>query len=278
MVARATSALSNILRPAPRGYICPLCLRVILPLVELSYEHVPPKSLGGSRLCLTCRECNSKAGHSIDAAMHREQMLGRLLSLDGHKVRIKLGIDGSELNATIARTTQSIDIQVTPKRNNPTVEEKVRARLTTSQLPLPAFNITAPGGYRKIDAENGYLKSAYLAAFSKFGYRWILDPEVAPIRDQIQGLRRMDYINYRIGIKNDGRAPPSGFYFMESPLSLVMARIGDYGVFLPWPGGAPIKEISTWIEDEKSRGPSAKHSYIKFAPWPRGLELTLDWR
>ena len=53
-------------------YPCPVCLApfTIEALADnrLSAEHVPPKSVGGRELLLTCRGCNNSAGTKLDAA------------------------------------------------------------------------------------------------------------------------------------------------------------------------------------------------------------------
>src|SRR5262245_31174488 len=48
------------------GYGCPLCLRIYPSPSAFTVEDVPPKSVGGRPLLLTCYDCNSKAGHTID--------------------------------------------------------------------------------------------------------------------------------------------------------------------------------------------------------------------
>ena len=54
-------------------YICPQCStpyeRGALDARTLTREHVPPESLGGKRLVLTCQRCNSTSGSALDAAM-----------------------------------------------------------------------------------------------------------------------------------------------------------------------------------------------------------------
>jgi hypothetical protein len=58
-------------------YVCPLCLRPFDHTAlhtELTIEHVPPESLGGKELVLTCRDCNSHAGHTIDAHARRQDV------------------------------------------------------------------------------------------------------------------------------------------------------------------------------------------------------------
>ena len=52
-------------------YPCPICLTpfTIEALADkrLSAEHVPPKSVGGQELVLTCTSCNNLAGTKLDA-------------------------------------------------------------------------------------------------------------------------------------------------------------------------------------------------------------------
>src|SRR5688572_28923397 len=60
-------------------YVCPLCVRGLradaLAARLLSIEHVPPRSVGGKPLTLTCKECNSRAGHTVDAASDAHEHL-----------------------------------------------------------------------------------------------------------------------------------------------------------------------------------------------------------
>ncbi len=52
-------------------YACPICLTpfTIEALADkrLSAEHVPPKSVGGRELLLTCKVCNNSAGTKLHA-------------------------------------------------------------------------------------------------------------------------------------------------------------------------------------------------------------------
>lgn len=50
-------------------YKCPLCMQSFSDdevVKNLTEEDVPQASLGGKRIALTCRSCNSTCGHSID--------------------------------------------------------------------------------------------------------------------------------------------------------------------------------------------------------------------
>ena len=50
-------------------YLCPICLNEYSEQDVknvLTEEDVPQKSLGGNRIALTCRKCNSRCGSDID--------------------------------------------------------------------------------------------------------------------------------------------------------------------------------------------------------------------
>jgi hypothetical protein len=49
-----------------RGYACPICLRISPSDATLTVEDVPPKSVGGRPLILTCKSCNDAAGATLD--------------------------------------------------------------------------------------------------------------------------------------------------------------------------------------------------------------------
>ena len=69
-------------RPAgPEVYCCPLCLRGFDAehMDHLSIEDVPPRSVGGRPLLLTCRECNNKHGTELDAHAKAGRDLGEIL-------------------------------------------------------------------------------------------------------------------------------------------------------------------------------------------------------
>jgi len=64
-------------------YVCPLC-RDAFERSEieskLSVEHVPPSSVGGRPVALTCKRCNNTAGTLLDAEMlrrHNARQLAR---------------------------------------------------------------------------------------------------------------------------------------------------------------------------------------------------------
>src|SRR5690348_10203246 len=65
-----------------KGYICPLCFDVFYEkdlddslTNHLTLEDIPPDALGGKPLALTCKKCNSRSGHELDAHLLKNLLI-----------------------------------------------------------------------------------------------------------------------------------------------------------------------------------------------------------
>jgi hypothetical protein len=99
------AAANAYLGIARNVYLCPICAQEF-PIDSvhdgrLTLEHVPPKAAGGKWLVLTCKECNSKAGHSIDSASARRDEMESIMDIligkkdDDQSRRAEMSVDGS---------------------------------------------------------------------------------------------------------------------------------------------------------------------------------------
>lgn len=177
------------------NYICPLCLKTfdlegLSNISEvLTLEDVPPKSLGGNPILITCKKCNSTCGHKLDYWLLHELELrygDRLQKLD--KVDANLISHTKTVHSKIRiDEDKTVCFDVSSNRNPPnSVDDfinsvnlegdkwNVRAEI---QLKTEKRNVKA--------AKIAVLKSAYLYAFSKFGYHYILNDGLTPVREQI---------------------------------------------------------------------------------------------
>src|SRR5688572_24505180 len=92
-------------------YPCPICLHpfgiealtAVLPEDKrLSVEHVPPESVGGKELLLTCTPCNNTAGTAVDAhAKKKEDVLAAMAGRADRPHRVVAWIGGTRLNAAL---------------------------------------------------------------------------------------------------------------------------------------------------------------------------------
>jgi hypothetical protein len=68
---RADTGRASPELPEGEWYACPLCQTLFtideLDTRNLTKEHVPPRSIGGREMVLTCRQCNNSAGATFDA-------------------------------------------------------------------------------------------------------------------------------------------------------------------------------------------------------------------
>lgn len=55
------------------NYVCPICFRIFTKeqVQLLSKDHVPPQSVGGKDIVLTCGACNNNQGAEIDKHLKR---------------------------------------------------------------------------------------------------------------------------------------------------------------------------------------------------------------
>lgn len=96
---RGAAAYSSV-RTEQHGepiYPCPICLTPFtvdaIADGRLSSEHVPPESVGGHELVLTCKRCNNSAGTKVDAdAAVKELVLPAMAGTRQHRERVKAAI------------------------------------------------------------------------------------------------------------------------------------------------------------------------------------------
>ena len=169
--------------------ICPICLSTftradVVAGTEVTLEHAPPKSLGGSVICLTCASCNNKASlidqHAFLSKKARDEWSA------GHGAPIVVDLFGYK------KTHRFIPRD--PKASYPA--RKHLMRNGSIQLGSPPSNnrLDANKGISfRIPQRDDYefvsmVKSAYLMVFSLMGangYRFAKNIGLAPVREQI---------------------------------------------------------------------------------------------
>ena len=177
------------------AYICPLCLHVYsISHDTLTLEHVPPESVGGKPILITCKACNSNRGADIDACLKNElEIVHNLNHLDTIPQKTKLVFNGVEINAqTTFSKTDGFKFMINPDNNNPTEFEgfMTEAKNAKEGYEIKVIaNITNRN--RDYDLANiALLKSAYLMAFHELGYMYVLNANTNIIREQIQNPKK----------------------------------------------------------------------------------------
>jgi hypothetical protein len=247
-------------------YACPICQFLFdVSAVDsgaLTLEDSPLRSLGGRPIALTCNVCNSTAGHTIDAALkQREDFVGLTLGLFGHGESFggnaRLSAEGVTTNIRLRGEGKYVRFEVPEKQNHPDVFQAQRGvqppKEEVEEGDPREFKIHAPVRFDWRHAGIGDLKSAYIAAFAKYGFQpacWY----------QARGPRRGPEI---LG--------------MEKPFRGLLIPLGRAIVGLPW-GGDP-KIFYVQLRELLSGGPER----VGALQWPdrprspRSSSGRFDW-
>ncbi|RCW19726.1 hypothetical protein [Marinilabilia salmonicolor] len=233
-----------------KTYICPLCLNQfsendLVPDKTKNYlteEDAPPAALGGSRIALTCKKCNSECGHKID------YQLKKLIEHEENSRFIK----GTIQRGTIEHEGKQVTVEMTSegngvlkaahdeKRNNPTLFKKFIAKVKKGKL--LDFK---PKSHRLDNNKINYAfyKTNYIITFSKFGYIFLLDNAYDSLREQILNPET-ELIKYNFAIHNPHLSNHIGtHYILDNEIKAVFnifnlkSKLSEkaYGAFLPIP-------------------------------------------
>lgn len=204
------------------AYICPLCLKAYaIGNTELSLEHVPPESVGGKPISVTCKACNSNCGADIDVCLTNElEIVHNLNHLDTIPQKSRLAFNGTEINAqTTFSQEDGFTFMISPDNNNPSNFEDF---MTEAKNIKDGYRIKVTSKItnrkRNYDLANiALLKSAYLMAFHELGYMYVLNANTNIIRDQIQNPKKNVIGNaFIIDNKNDVLENlPDGVYYAQ---------------------------------------------------------------
>jgi hypothetical protein len=263
-----------------RMYGCPLCLRAAPSAATFTFEHVPPRSVGGRRRCLTCRDCNSLAGakldHHVKAGAESREIANGTRDVP---VTVTLREHGHRISARIRRTDQGYEMAG--------VREKSDERAHTAFFST-LDEIAARGGtdwslqlnwktrYNPEAERISWLRTGFLVAFSVLGYRYAYHNALRAVRRQIREPGTKILPPFLVSA--DG-APPEAraIAFVRRPEPLrgsIMVQCGSRVVVLP---GLTNDEheharVLGALGSEPARGRIDGLS----ADWPREPQYRLD--
>ena len=199
--------------PADRFYVCPICLHAFaepaLALGLITREDVPPKSVGGRKLALTCRRCNSEGGHEVDAHARREADLYDFTAGDLRAINASLETASGRVPIRLSAAGGSIQMVGVPAATDPLAHAGVMGDFEaasgdgiwedfTFKVELPTYSFER--------ARASWLRSAYLAFFATLGYRFIFRPELDAVRAKIRNPELEEPRRFRI-IRLESSAP-----------------------------------------------------------------------
>lgn len=178
--------------------ICPLCMTADC-LKQMSIEHVPPQSVGGKPRLITCKNCNSKTGHSIEPKL--PQFVNYLkyikgmegLKLDAYSTDEKGVCFKGTLEITGKRKGNKLSMQQIKHRKGTTPgvdEQKIKELMQNGRAYFPNLK----------NSSIGLLKAAYLEIFLTIGYRILGNRVFEKIREQIKKSEEKIFTDFKIAI------------------------------------------------------------------------------
>lgn len=243
---RGVHAVTELFGGRYQGYICPLCGIVYredaLDRGDLTREHAPPRWFGGHRVALTCSNCNSRAGSTLDTQMQRYDQIAAFdmgTMTESEKLRVRIDIEGNSLNAEIRASGGSYVVNYPERINDPLswanaqqIFQQAREDESIANKPVPT-NFPLHEHNPRL-ASVGWLRSAYIVAFAALGYRYALHPDVAIVRTQIVDFSSQ-IIEKFMGTDSVTPKEVRNMYLVFEPLELscLLVQTGRYTVILP---------------------------------------------
>jgi hypothetical protein len=220
---------------APAVYPCPLCIRGFTTPDALTFEDVPPKSVGGKPLLLTCQTCNNTSGHLLDAHIRSGQDLKEMAE-GKREAPIQLTQFGHTINALATFSPGGLSIAGRPKHSDPKAHKALFEeldRVADSGSTDWDIKITMSSRHSPQREGVGWLRVAYLYASAALGYQWVMRPELDRIREQ---FRRPDEQLVPAVMKHtDAVSGGDGISFVYSPRDLrsILVRLRKNLFFFP---------------------------------------------
>lgn len=219
-------------------YSCPICLTPFtsdaLSDGRLSSEHVPPASVGGRQLLLTCKSCNNSSGTKLDADAHLKELVRSAMSgKREHKERVRATIGSLRVNAEVHLMQGKYSLVVPPTINKPGTHDALK-NLARAGAPVTVE-------YRKfseLGAKISWFRSGYLALFAVTGYELALDPAIEIVRRQILECDERKMVTFTSEISADTPLTVHRIWRVRAPSwhRGWAVQFGRYFVHFPSPG------------------------------------------
>ncbi|GGH24560.1 HNH endonuclease [Cribrihabitans marinus] len=170
-----------------RQFRCPTCLRDYpLDSKEITEEHIIPVSQGGKVTTFLCKSCNSMFGAKQTRWLSDWIDLnegGTPFHGDPRKQKVKVSSNGNTLTASLSMGEDGgIDIFPDKSRSDPKQYEAYWKDKTATNIKI---DIQTPVFANEDALGVGFLTAAYGLFFKHFGYSFIFQTILDPVREQI---------------------------------------------------------------------------------------------
>ena len=146
---------------------------------------MPPQSVGGKPIILTCTECNNRHGSEIDVHVQRGRDLREIA--EGKRptwATLRLGENEITTKTTFGDKIEVVEVS---GKSNPACSEALAREFeefVTSNTTDWSVDVSYTSRHDPWREQVAWLRAAYLTVFALLGYNYILRSELNPIRDQ----------------------------------------------------------------------------------------------
>jgi hypothetical protein len=191
-----------------------------------------------------------------------------------------ISVGGMSLRVTLVATGENVDIFADVERNPPGVPAAVMERLeriVADREVGRSLELHFYERFRARQASIGWLRAAYLAAFTALGYRYILSPALDCVREQIVKLTVSLIKTFSVAVPT---ASPQErlLALVEEPAEIrsLLVRMGGQMMFLPEPETGEMDFYERIEEGLAKLGGRARFRGTSI-PWPTRPVFALDF-
>lgn len=282
-----TEALSSATGVVIENYYCPICGKPFseqdLDIKTLTLEHIPPEAQGGKGIALTCVDCNTTAGRTVDVAVSTRNHLEGVKALYAQngsfntRVRVNFGNENlAAVNYELFVKDGAVRFYPVEKANHPdyatNMRELIKETNSTANEERKSWQMTTRKRYNPWHAKVGDLRSAFLVCFAMFGYNFAFDSALDPVRQQIKEYDEKIIDHFFISLDTEISSNFS-LGIVKSPFSAIFCQLQNYGIFLPWVGSP--KEFYKFLEKDSQENGRIDFEWTPI-PWPKRFEAKLD--
>ena len=273
------------------GCICPLCFDVFFEKDlqttiknYLTLEDIPPASLGGKPLALTCKNCNSRSGHELDAHLLKSLVeTDSQMFLPNSKMNVTFDLGGNKINGGIQVDNKgTVRLDLYSKHSNPKEAKQFikemfppktlynplfyTEKLFEDEYQSPTFKIKFKQTSNERRAEIALLRIAYLLAYSTLGNGFLINSNLYKVREQIlnpdkEVFPRVFWLKYDFPKENEGvniiSLPKELRSFLVIFNLKTKSQTRQFGIVLPGPS-TPGIDVYDFITNQLCIGDGTK--------------------
>lgn len=228
-------------------YFCPICANGYTRQSAengdaLTLEHVPPKSINGKDIIMTCRKCNSRSGDVIDAHVANKQELDEFSkiasgsSLDGVINGVSLKTAESSITVEIFQEDDRVNIKAINKASNPKdIDNTLKTLNEMKQGNGGDLILQKQFKINERSLELSYLKSAFLLVTAWLGYGYAFNPILQLIRKQLMNPTETIVEDFFVPrLNSDNTSFQRKIFIVRIPYSSMLVTFDQHSVILPF--------------------------------------------